>query len=217
MGPDNITPSFNPGLLGAGIATAGAGAIVQGIGESIGSKAAQQARLRHLAEQQAYNAAGEQATNQFLAQSSRQGQDMLQHMSAANEPVQSKLAQLGGLNGMSDISGVAGEAAFNTAQQGNEAASAAFANEAAQRGLSQQQQTQHNRLSDLTFAKNSLEAEAKRRAQLYDMDIAAEAGRGIGLRNLGKLGTGVGTGLMQLGPSLAAAEALKNRPQYTLP
>ena len=188
-------------MFGAGAGASLGGAIVGGVGQYRGAKAAQNARLRQLAEQEMYanqqQALQAQADREMVAQISQDPMlDTAQAQQVQGVAPQRTLAALG-----TDPSGnqqlqqqAMAQAATAQQQQGQQGA-------AQQAGLAQGGRLQHMAMSQQETRKKMghIQNLADVAAGGYDAEVAEAGNTGAGLRSAGSLLQAGGGGVMQYG------------------
>lgn len=176
-------------LMGAGAGLGLGGSILGAMGQAQGAGAMAHARQRQLAEQLKLRNQGLDNAQEFVNRQSP-ASSLAAAYSIPNAAAQAELAKMGaGVTG----GGNAGQgAALNAAMQQADLQSKLNAPQVAQ-------QAGQMRLSDLANKQDTLEDLARRKAELYEAELANAGTRGMGLRTLGSMTSLGGSGLFTAG------------------
>lgn len=164
------------------MAAALGGNIIKGIGDYQGSRAASRQRLRQLAEMEALQQRATSQTKEFL--STYDPANSIEGANASlNIPAQQAIQ--GAQSAGAGFDMPAGAATAGLAQRAGDAASRTTSGRSRLASLGVAQQRTNNRLADLALRRNDILSEAEMLRGLYDNEISAAAGKGVGLRQLG--------------------------------
>lgn len=184
-------------LMAAGAGANLGGQLMAGYGQSIGAQAAGRARLRQLAEQQELQRQADLLTGNAI-HATNPAEEMAAASDIDNASAQAEIARHSAVHPASaDLQGGAAQAAM-AAQQGavSNDASARTAVRSRLRSLNAPQQNAQNRLVELGSQTGNLEDQARRKASLYDYELANAANEGIAFRQGGGLLASLGKGAM---------------------